>query len=130
MKFCNKENILRNHLLKFPSTRSDYPAADEYVFSVVVFRSLVSGEDDELKAAYDHFHKMVQQEQGIVRNAILAGVEQLKLDVGVARTDVRGGLTMTQRIDRDTKTILADTAKIHRSMESKIVLWLYSLFGI
>lgn len=73
---------------------------------------------------------MVQQEQGIVRNAILAGVEQLKLDVGVARTDARGGLAMTQRIDRDTKTILADTAKIHRSMEGKIVLWLYSLFGI
>ncbi len=72
---------------------------------------------------------MVQREQGIVRNTILAGVEQLEVNVGVAHTNVRGGLAMTQRIDRDTKTILADMVQIHRFM-SKIILWLYSLFGI
>jgi len=42
--------------------------------------TLVSGQDTELKAAYQHFHRMVQREQGIVRNAILKGVERVKLD--------------------------------------------------
>jgi hypothetical protein len=60
---------------------------------------------------------MVQQEQGIVRNLILAGVEQLKLDVGAAHADVRGSFAVTRCIDRDTKILLADTGKIHRYIE-------------
>ncbi|KAK3296336.1 uncharacterized protein B0H64DRAFT_374434 [Chaetomium fimeti] len=46
---------------------------------VKAFRNLVSGEDAELKSAYERFHKTAEREQGIVRYAILAGVEELKL---------------------------------------------------
>ncbi|MCJ1394650.1 hypothetical protein MMC18_007530 [Xylographa bjoerkii] len=102
---------------------------------VIVFRSLASGEDDELKAAYDHFHKMVRREQGIVRNVIVSGVEQLKLDVDAAHADVKGGLAVTQRIGYDTKILLADAGKIYKSIEGKensserdsILNWLSSL---
>ncbi|PGH05438.1 hypothetical protein GX51_02962 [Blastomyces parvus] len=44
-------------------------------------RNLVS-EDDELKNAYDHFHKMVDHEGGILRNATFAAVYELKRETG------------------------------------------------
>ncbi len=47
---------------------------------VKAFRNLVSGEDDELSTGYAHFHKMVDQEQGAVRNATLAAMGQLQKD--------------------------------------------------
>jgi hypothetical protein len=53
------------------------------------FRNLVAGEDSELTAAYDHFHKMVEQKNGAVRNATLAGVEQLKKDGVATHEDVK-----------------------------------------
>lgn len=41
-----------------------------------VFRTLASGVDDELTAAYTRFHKAIDSEAGIVRNATLAMLNQ------------------------------------------------------
>ena len=85
------------------------------------FRNLVSGEDDELTTAYSHFHKMVEQEQGAIRNATLAAVEQLKTKTSAMHTDVRIGLATTKRTDGNTKTLMASTGRIHGYLESKTV---------
>ncbi|KAB5560309.1 ankyrin repeat-containing domain protein [Coniochaeta sp. 2T2.1] len=56
---------------------------------VKTLRSLVSGEDVELKSARDRFHKLVEREEGIVLNAILVGIAGLKSNVQSAHTDGR-----------------------------------------
>lgn len=86
----------------------------------MVFRSLVSVEDNELKAAYDQFHTMVLREQGIVRNAILVRVEQVNVNTSAMHADVKEDLAVGRRIDHATKTLLTETANIHKSIESKI----------
>lgn len=63
---------------------------------VKVLRNLGSGEDDEPKTAYAHFHKMVEQEAGAVRNAILAGVEQVKVIITEMLSDLEQGLATLQ----------------------------------
>lgn len=83
------------------------------------FRSLVSGEDDELKAAYAHFHKMVDQEHGAVTNATLVVAEQLKGETRALHADVRGRLAITERTDRNTKTLVASTGRLHTFLKSK-----------
>ena len=87
------------------------------------FRNLVSGEDDELTAAYAHFYKMVEREQGAVRNATLAGVEQLK-------KDVKGGFAITERTSQTTRTLVASTQRMHDYFKSKIVIRFYPLSNI
>ncbi|KAK3994869.1 ankyrin repeat-containing domain protein [Cladorrhinum sp. PSN332] len=86
---------------------------------VKAFRSLVSGEDAVLKSAYDRFHKMVEREEGVVRNAILVGITELKSDIRIAQngiaelklnvetmqTDVRSRL---EGIDGNLQSILTD----------------------
>lgn len=83
------------------------------------FRNLVSGEDDELTTAYAHFHKMVEQEQGAVRNATLAAVEQLRKETSAMRTDVRVDLATTKRMEGNTKNLLASTGRMQIYLESK-----------
>lgn len=63
----------------------------------------------------------MQREQGIVRNAILARVEQVNLNTTAIHVDLGGNIVVTQRIDAHTKTLLADAVKTHQFMESKIV---------
>lgn len=75
------------------------------------FRSLVSGEDAELKSAYERFHKMVEREQGIVRNAILAGVEQLKLDSSSIHTDVKGAVVGVEELKLEVSETHKDVAE-------------------
>lgn len=91
------------------------------IFLVKAFRNLVSGEDDELTSAYAHFHKMVEQEQGAIRNATLAAVEQLKKETSAMHTDVKVGLATTKRTDGNTKTLMASTGRMHKYLESKTV---------
>ncbi|WEW59218.1 hypothetical protein PRK78_004687 [Emydomyces testavorans] len=62
---------------------------------VKAFRSLGFGEDDELAAAHEHFRKMVQQEEGVVRNATLAAVEKLRKDTDQKSTMILAG---TERV--------------------------------
>ncbi|KAL9033006.1 MAG: hypothetical protein Q9180_006179 [Flavoplaca navasiana] len=76
---------------------------------VKAFRNLGTGEDDELTAAYTYFHKMVEQEAGAVRNATLAGVEQLKLRAGDIYSDVQQGLA-TMDITNEKYAVLGEVA--------------------
>ncbi len=107
-----------------------HSATDINVSLVKAFRNLISGEDDELSVAYAHFHKMVDQEQGAVRNATLAAVGQLQKESTAIHEVVREGLAITGRTDLNTKTLMASTELLHRYLESMNVLRFYPLFGI
>ena len=107
--------------LAFNFQSSKKPVTDINGFVVKAFRNLVSGEDDELATAYSHFHKMVEQEQGAIRNASLAAVEQLKQETGALHTDVKVALATTNRTDGNTKALMASTGRIHNYVESKAV---------
>ncbi|RMZ72366.1 ankyrin repeat [Pyrenophora seminiperda CCB06] len=110
---------------------------DKPVYAVKAFRAL-AGEDDELKSAFDQFSKTIQKEEGIVRNAVLAGVHDLKLETSAVHTGVEKNLELAERIDRKTDDIAAGTNEIHRYLEThetavernNILAWLSSLdFG-
>ncbi|MCJ1307667.1 hypothetical protein MMC25_001315 [Agyrium rufum] len=102
---------------------------------VKTFRTLISGEDDDLKTAYETFHKMVEREQGIVRNATLASVEQMRHNAGTMQADVREGLVITESIVLSTKSIMARTQMLHTNLENQeinserdsVLAWLSSL---
>jgi hypothetical protein len=98
---------------------TEHIAIDKHTLSVKGFRNLVAGEDDELTAAYAQFHKMVDQENGAVRMAILAGVEQLKQEGSSTHADVKEGLVLAGRIEQNTKTILTNTGRVDQYLESK-----------
>jgi hypothetical protein len=85
---------------------------------VKAFRSLVSGEDADLKAAYDHFHKMVEREEGVVRNAVLVVVTEIKSDTRVIQADVREGLVRMERLQLDAKTMHAGLEGSDDSLQS------------
>jgi len=89
---------------------------------VKAFRNLISGEDDELSTAYAHFHKMVEQEHGAVRNATLAAVRQLQKESTAMHAIVRENLAMTERTGLDTKTLAASTDHLQQILESMTIL--------
>jgi len=60
---------------------------------VKTLRSLVSGEDVDLRAARDRFRKLVEREEGVVRNAILVSVTVVKSNVQSAHADGQKGVT-------------------------------------
>ena len=99
------------------------------VLLVKAFRSLVSGEDDELTTAYAHFHKMVEQEQGVTRNATLVAAEQLKKTASAMHADIRVGLATTERMDGNINTMMASTGRMHKYIESKTVSGHLSFFS-
>ena len=113
-----------------PADSNRRSSIDINVFPVKAFRNLVSGEDDELSAAYAHFHKMVEQEQGAVRNATLAAVGQLQRESTATHAVMREGFVMTERTDLNTKILIASTERLTKSLESMIVLLFYPLFSI
>ncbi|KAL8367153.1 hypothetical protein RB599_010243 [Gaeumannomyces hyphopodioides] len=59
---------------------------------VKTLRSLVSGEDVHLRTALDRFHKLVEQEEGVVRNAIFVSVTEVKSNVQSAHTSGQKGV--------------------------------------
>lgn len=85
------------------------------------FRSLVSGGDDEITTAYAHFHKMVEQEQGVVGNANLAVVEQVEKKTSAMNADIRLVSATMKRTQGNTETLIAVTGRIHGCLESKNV---------
>lgn len=89
---------------------------------VKAFRNLISGEDDELSAAYAHFHKMIEQEHGTVRNATLAAVGQLQKESNAIHATVRENLAMTERTGLDATTLVASTAHLQQILESMVIL--------
>jgi hypothetical protein len=86
---------------------------------VKAFRTL-AGEDDELKSAFDHFRKVVLREQGIVRNATLSGVRDLRLETGVLLAEVKQNQALSEHIDRNTDVMVADAGRIHQHFEGEI----------
>jgi hypothetical protein len=78
---------------------SKHLAIDIYILLEKGLRNLVAGEDNELVAAYAHFHKMVDQENYAVANATLAGVEQLKSGVKMVSA-------VADRTVQNTETII------------------------
>lgn len=100
---------------------SKYSATDIGVPLGKAFRNLVFGEDQKLTDAYAQFHKMVEQEQGVVRNMTLAGVEQIHQKTSVIQIDVKAALAITERTDGNTKTLIASTDQAHRYLEGKIL---------
>lgn len=89
--------------------------------SVKAFKNLVSGEDDELSKAYEHFHKMIAQEEGAVRNATLAAVIQLQKGSTSVHTAMREGFAVTDRIDLNTKALLVGTEHVQTYLASMII---------
>lgn len=84
-----------------------------------LFRNLISGEDKKLTDAHALFHKMVEQEQRVVSNLILAGVEKVNKNTSAMHTDVKVALAATKRTNGDTKALMASTGRMHRYLESK-----------
>ena len=85
------------------------------------FRSLVSGNDEDLTDAYKNFHKMVEQEQSIVEYLTLATVEQQERRTSAMYADVRIVLARTKRTYGNTETLMASTGRMHECLESKNV---------
>lgn len=81
-----------------------------------------------MKPASDHFRKMIQREQGIVRNAVLAGVQDLILDTSTTHAEVSKNLAVTQRLDRTVKDVITSTRRTCKHLGGIIVSCLYQLF--
>ena len=93
------------------------------------FRNLVSRKDNKLTTAYTHFHKIVKQEQGVVRNTTLAVIEQVEIKTSAINTDIRVVSATTKRTEGNTETLIAVTRRIHRCLESKNISGNYSLLA-
>jgi phytoene/squalene synthetase len=91
---------------------------------VKAFRNLVSGEDSELSTAYAHFLKMVDQEHGAVRNAILAATWQLRNESTAIYAAVREASAITERTGLDTQTLISSTDLLEKRLDSMIILLL------
>ena len=102
--------------------RETYSAFHIDIFdaSVKAFRNLGTGEDDELTAAYAYFHKTVEQEAGAVRNANLAGLEQLKLRAVDIHCDVQHGLAAMDIANENNRTIIGSTGRMDHYLKRNI----------
>jgi len=98
------------------SNSNQHSATDINVSLVKAFRNLVSGEDNGLSAAYGLFYKIVEEEQGAVRNATLAAVEQLQRGIHCYIYSCARRLA----IDLYTKTIIVSTERLQRCLDVRI----------
>ena len=87
---------------------------------VKAFRNLISGEDDELAAAYTHSHETVTQEDGAVRNATLVAVGNLQRESAAVCADVRANVVASERVDQSLKDLLTSTDQSRKLSESKL----------
>ena len=125
-----KLNIAHTHKLEDFATislllpylkTSQYSATDFNVLLVKAFRNLVSGKDEELMNAYAHFHKMVEQQQSVVRHITLAVVQQLERKTTTMNTDVSTLLATTKCTDRNTEDLVASVERMHECLEGKVL---------
>ena len=79
----------------------------------------MSGEDDELATAYTHFHKMVKQEEGAVRNATLVAVENLQIESATIRADVRANVVASGTLNEGLKALLSSANQSRTLSERK-----------
>ncbi|PYH91401.1 hypothetical protein BO71DRAFT_51045 [Aspergillus ellipticus CBS 707.79] len=68
-------------------------------------KSLVKGEDSELRIAYDEFHRSIENENGAVRNATLVEVQQ--------------NLTISTRTESKTEVIVTHTERMNQYIEDQ-----------
>lgn len=92
------------------------------------FRNLVSGEDSELSTAYAYFRKMVDQEHGAVRNAILAATGQLRNESTAIYAAVREASATTERTGLDTQTLISSTDLLQKRLDSMIILLICPIY--
>ncbi|ORY61624.1 ankyrin repeat-containing domain protein [Pseudomassariella vexata] len=99
---------------------------------VKAFQSL-AGEDTELKEAHERFQKMVKLVQGVINNATLLGVHQIKdnmkndraitkrMDTNISSVmaDTRKTQTIAQRMDGSINTVMAGTRRIEQYLENE-----------
>ena len=85
------------------------------------FHNLVKAEDDEIEAAYDHFHKMVGHEEGAVRNATLAEVVRIGEEGNATHTDVKESLAIGGHIEQNIEAIVTSTGRADLYMKSMLV---------
>lgn len=83
------------------------------------FKNLVSGEDEELKKAYAHFHKMVENQAWAVRNTTLGRIEQLRKQTGTLQVDIASALATTKLTHENTKIMVARNQRIDEGLESR-----------
>lgn len=72
---------------------------------VKAFRALASGEDSELKDAYERFHRMVAREEGLVRNAILSNTEKTNTGLDGIHRDVNQSLTVSKQTNSMVESV-------------------------
>ncbi|KAH7480071.1 hypothetical protein FOMA001_g7651 [Fusarium oxysporum f. sp. matthiolae] len=102
---------------------------------VKAFRALLSGEDSELKEAYENLRKAVEREKGVVRNCILLGVEQGKFHARAAVTGINENLARTERIDQKLEYVMEESKRMNGFLEThevavereSLIKWLSSL---
>jgi hypothetical protein len=87
--------------------------------TVKAFRALLSGEDFELKEAYENLRKAVEREKGVVRNCILLGVEQGKIHARAAVTGINENLALTERIDHKLTYVMEKSNRLNGYLESE-----------
>ncbi|KAM5357250.1 hypothetical protein ACJZ2D_016458 [Fusarium nematophilum] len=102
---------------------------------VKAFRALISGEDAELKDAYERFHQMVDREEGAVRNATMLRVEQLKNATQTVVAGMKENLAVADRIDHNLRSVMDGSRRMNRYFESQetaferhsIITWISTL---
>jgi hypothetical protein len=78
---------------------------------------MLSGEDDELSAAYKRFRKMIDQEHSIVGNATLEVVDKAQTESAKIRTDVQENLALAGRTDLNIQSLLATTEHVRKVLD-------------
>ncbi|KAM3439393.1 hypothetical protein MY4824_002668 [Beauveria thailandica] len=89
-------------------------------------KSLVVGEDTELKEAYQHFQRMVDRERDLLRRATQAMVERLGHETTEVRDNARQTLASTHRLEnnmaafsRNTKILQDNSARVQQAILAK-----------
>jgi len=78
---------------------------------VKAFRSLLSGEDIELKGAHQAFQKAVQGGRDIVQNATLSAAEKTKFNLQAVHVDVRKTLSVVERLVENMSSVAISTTQ-------------------
>lgn len=82
------------------------------------FRTLVSGEDDELARAYDHFHKMVDAQQSMLLSRSSVSIEQIKGQNATLHAFVERDISINERVEANTISLVDQTRDVRAILES------------
>ncbi|EMT70529.1 Ankyrin repeat domain-containing protein 50 [Fusarium odoratissimum] len=137
--YLTRLSVLENNIPAVPELKA---ALTEVLISILVlcaifkaFRALLSGEDSELKEAYENLRKAVEREKGVVRNCILLGVEKGKFHARAAVTGINENLARAERIDQKLEYVMEESKRTNGYLEThevavereSLIKWLSSL---